>query len=351
MRLFAFLVFFTLFGAAHAEEQNKLSCNELDLFECETLANNYLVGKPPFPKDLKLAEKFQALAVKGAIAGCSGQDYTLCYSYKKFKLENWMHRRQTPAISLQEFFDHVENYKQITESGCANGSSYACYWRSILFPNYRHRSFIADIAKLYGEDFSQFQNSVKEDQEQYQNLAYETALRESKPLRTKCENGDLFSCGDLGGLIHDRKIPIKRPFEQVDLLIDGCMASNVKACFSVRSAINQLAISKPSKETEGPVKNAALKRVEGFCESGEKDACYILSKTYKSNEYPDKDADAFVEKSCQFGHGGACYFRAVRTYFKFQKSQQDEDLAKAKTYYQKACDESHAVACHALKHL
>src|SRR6056297_1690001 len=124
----AFFVLAAASGPASAD--GAATCDPTNALECQQIALNYtLFNAPPFPVDPDRADALARLAVDGALEGCAGANYTLCYTLGDEALP-------LAADADPERYSlaaRVAAYRSLTEAGCERGDPEACYWRSVLY--------------------------------------------------------------------------------------------------------------------------------------------------------------------------------------------------------------------------
>ena len=108
-----------------AEQQYENDCDGTVLFECNKIAAKYREPSffpPPFPHDPARADALVRTAIDGALVGCGGSNYDLCFTLSDLLL------RFTTQPDDPRYSDlgRMTAYIAGTEAGCDKGIATAC---------------------------------------------------------------------------------------------------------------------------------------------------------------------------------------------------------------------------------
>lgn len=304
-------------------------------------------GTPPFPADPDRALALKRMAIDGAHAGCSGENYNMCYVLSDVSTP-FPGQPETGPYSAT---GRMQAYLNYTETGCANGDPAACYWRSAAFPRYKPEVVAVGIAleMAKGQTQRQAAQTIAQQTAAYKQQILPAARTKAASLRPACSGGDAVACADLGELLHDFDEVRTTEFEHIALLYDACAPQTPAACFSLDKAIGRLARTRPSRATEAPVRDTWINALRATCDTGNAAHCQVLVDLAGSNDALDKSA--LQSTACQAGSAKSCTSMARSHLRDYEKSEAPEDLQTAVNLLTRACTLKDNQACHMLEHL
>lgn len=349
VRLKALIILATLLlgGAATAQEGYANSCDPEIRGDCDGLAFPYSSGGilEPFPDDLPRAEALIRMSIDGAFAKCGQERSDHCFVLSNLALFPGLDAdpdRYSPEARMRA-------YLQQTEAGCDAGYSLACYWRSVASGPGTF-DVLLKMKMAEGLSRSDAARALREDKRQFQQRARTVAVKEAALLRSKCEAGNTTSCGTLGIVLREHKLPQASPFEAVRLLTANCKADEPQVCFSADFAVSEFMRSPGTPHQEFFDRLSAL---EAGCASGNIGHCDLLTRFSRHHRAAEWDLDEAIraENGCNAGSGYGCMRMGKRAYQAYKKSNEADDLALATHFLDQGCQNGNNFACHMLEHL
>ena len=335
---------------ARAEQPYAHTCDGSVLFECMALAVKYTQAPQfawDFPTDPARADALLRIAIDGAIEGCEGGVFALCYSLGEMDppfATPPTEPRYTPRGRMQ-------TYVAATEAACAAGQAEACYWRSTAFPKYKPQSFELGLQMMQAKGLTREEavDRLLQDKTLFQERARTAAQTQASTLRDSCTVGEVDACAQLGTLLKDYDNLRATPFEHIPLLLDACTIARPAACLGLNNAVGGLATTQPARATEGPVQQAAIAQMQTRCTDGNVAHCAALAQLAHIDKTLDRKA--LNARACDGGMGGRCLQMASAHLWDYDASKAPADLAAATDLLTRACDLQSHTACHILEHL
>jgi hypothetical protein len=285
------------------------------------------------------------MAIDGALAKCGQARSDHCFVLSELAL--YPGPDADPDRYSREA--RMRAYLQKTEEGCGAGYSSACYWRSVASgPG----TFDVLLQMKMAEGLSRADAAgiLQADKRHFRRQAFTVAATETVLLRGECAAGNTTSCGTLGIILHDRKLPEDTPFKAVRLLTEHCTADDPQVCFSAKFAHYQFTRSQGTPHQEFFDRLGAL---DTGCAAGNIGHCDLLTRLSQDRRAAEWGLDEVrrADIGCEMGSGYGCMRLGILAYRAYTKSDEADDLARATHFLNQGCQNGDNYACHMLEHI
>lgn len=310
--------------------------------ECKFLAELYRspsYGITKIPNDPARADALIKTAIEGAIEGCSGANYDLCYTLIDDALQ--------PSVPLGEYrytlSGRVQTYLSGTEAGCDSGYAMACYWRSEAFPDFLPETYEIGVSleMAEGKSRDQAEFALIADRHAYLERSRATAKEQVATLRRTCTAQNTNDCAALGKLLFSFRSLANSPTEHLTLLMETCSNADPGACDYLGYAFVD--------SLDETVKSEFKQQLLSDCHAGNAAKCIMRVALTRSSD--TLDIYAVNALACKYGSGKGCLENAVNNLNSFERSKDPNTQATAVVLLFLACKLKTNKACHLIEHL
>lgn len=325
-----------------SQERPRAHCDGQKLHECNLLAEMYRsesYGIPEIPNDLSRSDALMKTAIDGAITGCGGTDFDLCFTLKD-EVMRPSAPLGAPRYTLQ---GRIQAYLSGTEAGCNNGHPEACYWRSVVFREFQHDTYEIGVSLKMAEGKSRSDaiEALEIEKRKYKERAHAAAKARVAALRDLCTQQNTQDCATLGSLLFSYKKLRDTPDEHLPHLVRTCSATHPKSCSILGFAATQIADDAKISDLK--------KQLLAGCHAGNGEKCMVSVRLARSSDL--LDINATYEQACLHGSGAGCLERAINHLQEFERGNDADSLATGTELLIRACDLRISKACHLLEHL
>ena len=336
-------------GIAKAEGGYENGCDGTVLFECNKIAakcREPSFSPPPFPNDPYRADALVRTAIDGALTGCEGRNYDLCFTLSDLLLR-FVTQPDDPRYSD---LGRITAYLAATEAGCDAQITAACYWRSVAFNPLMPEGYEIGLALQMADGLTrpQAEAALANTRALFKSRTTDVATLEVAQLRRTCTLTNTPDCTALAVLLTEYEALRTTPFEHLPLILRACTTTDRTTFIKVSVTLFSLGMAPVNPDTLA-LNSRTIDNLKSTCAAGNAAHCLILAKEARND--PTLDRTKLRQLACDLGAGDACLSLAQSQLYTFGDTKDPVDLLPATNWLEQGCTLKSNLACHVLEHL